>query len=207
MISDELLNYEHIIERVRKKLGCGTERISERPASLSWSWWPYEQAIEIEGVTDHGLASSISKIKEEFQGEVQAIRDVLDELELESGISEKPKSAEETVKQSAEKTAKSHEIWDRIGAPIRRRGNTVFGIWAPNDVSGSPTAHGMPIDEYLWSMAEVVAKDRVQFTKLEKRAERWIAIAIFFAFVVGLVVMNTIFLNAFSPPDGTPLVP
>jgi DNA-binding response OmpR family regulator len=52
-MSDDKITYEVIISRVREKLSCSSDRISDIPASLRLSWWPYQPDIQDEVLSDY----------------------------------------------------------------------------------------------------------------------------------------------------------
>lgn len=167
---------ETIITRVREKLGCGHERISDAPAALRWSWWPDKPDLQDELLSDYGIDAGFQVLEKEFREEVQAIRETLDELGHEPEVAAWQKSSTEggrKMMQSMNQVARALSIWDQIGMPIRRRDNIIFRIWAPHDVMGSPIIKALPVDAFINGAAEQTASNLIEIGRIKRLLEKW----------------------------------
>ena len=188
--------YETIIRSVREKLECGSERISDAPTALRWSWWPDRPDLQDELSSDYGMNTDFHTLEKEFREELQAIRETLDQLGHEPELADWQKSSSDAgrrVMQSLNQSAEALNIWDQIGVPIRRRGSTVFRIWAPRDVMGSPIIKALPIDAFLIGAAEQTATDRIEIDHFKKLFENWRIAAIILAIILVLIAARWIF--------------
>jgi len=135
-------------------------------------------------------------LEKEFREELQAIRETLDQLGHEPELADWQKSSSDAgrrVMQSLNQSAEALNIWDQIGVPIRRRGSTVFRIWAPRDVMGSPIIKTLPIDAFLIGAAEQTATDRIEIDRFKKLFENWRIAAIILAIILVLIAARWIF--------------
>jgi len=183
-VSHNKITYESIINRVREKLGCGAERISDASAAFRWSWWPSKPDLQDELLSDYGIDTGSRALEKEFREEVQAIRETLDELGHEPDLAEWQKSSSEAgrrMERSLNQIAGALIIWNQIGVPIRRRGNIVFRIWAPRDVLGSPIIKALPVDAFINGVTEQTVADRIEIERLKRFLEKWRVAAIILA--------------------------
>lgn len=196
------VTYEDIINRVRAKLGCGAERISNAPAPFRWSWWPYEPDIIAQLLSDHGLDTEFPDLEKEFYEEVRAIRETLDELGWEP-ISPRMRrnhpKRHSTIELPASFFAFQKEIdlhatalilWQEIAVPIRRRGEFVFRIWPPRDLMGSPIIQVLPLSTFLVNVVRQSAEDRREAYHLKDQLGKWKAGATILAFLVGVGILT-----------------
>jgi hypothetical protein len=195
-LSVRKITYETMIRSVREKLGCGSERISDAPTALRWSWWPDRPDLQDELSSDYGMNTDFHTLEKEFREELQAIREALDQLGHEPELADWQKSSSDArrrVMQSLNQSAEALNVWDEIGVPIRRRGNTVFRIWAPRDVMGSPIIKALPADAFAIGAAEQTATDRIEIDRLKKLFENWRIAAIILAIILALIAARWIF--------------
>ena len=188
-MSENGFTYESVITRVRDKLRCGAERISDERIVFRWSWWPSRPDLQDELLSDYGQATRFSVLEKEFREEIDAIRETLDELAHESELADSQKSsrgAEQSMMKSLNQIAEALSIWDQIGVPIRRRGDIVFRIWAPRDVMGSPIIKALPIDTFINCVAEQSVSDRIEIERVKTSRQRWRITAIMLTVLIGL---------------------
>lgn len=147
-------------------------------------------------VSDYSIDSGNDALENEFREEVQAIREILDELGHEPELADWQKSSMESGRQmllSLNQTAEALRIWDQIGAPVRCKGNTVFRIWAPRDVMGSPIIKALPADAFINDVVEQTATDRIEIERLKTLLEKWRVAAIIFAVLIVLGAASWVF--------------
>lgn len=188
-----MITYEDIIYRVRKKLGCGAERISDAPAPFRWSWWPYKPNIVAELLSDYGMETGFPDLEKEFYEEIKAIEETLNELGWKPRVVKKQQNVPEylsKINQSIKIRAEAMSIWEEIAVPTRRRGEIIFRIWPPRDLLGSPIIHALPIDAVLISVTKQSAEDRIEIERLRKLLQKWQAIAIIFIFILVIVLLT-----------------
>lgn len=185
----QTITYEQIVMRVRERLNCGPERISDAPAALRWSWWPSKPDLQDELLSDYGTDTGFHALEKEFREEVEAIRETLEELGHKPQLADWQKSSGEggrKMMRSLNLVADALSVWDQIGVPIRRRHNIVFRIWAPHDVMGSPIIKALPIDVFINGVAEETAADRIEIQRMKKLLEKWQIAAIIFGILVAV---------------------
>lgn len=188
-----VITYEDIIYRVRKKLGCGAERISDAPAPFQWSWWPYKPNIVAELFSDYGMETGFPDLEKEFHEEVKAIWETLNELGWKPGATKKQKNLPESFQkfeQSVNLHAEAMATWEEIAVPVRRKGEIIFRIWPPRDLLGSPIIHALPIDAVLTSVIKQSAEDRIEIERLRKLLGKWQAIAIISTLILSFVLLT-----------------
>ncbi len=187
-MSKSNVTYGAVIQRVRSKLGDAAGRISETPTSLRWSFWPTQPGFGDRLVSDHGVRSAYPVLEEEFDQEVRAIREALEELGCEPGLSDWQKGSEDVGRKlmiGLNMAAGTLSIWDDISVPIRRRGNVVFRLWSPRDVAGTPVIKCLPVDTFIIAMAQETASQRFMIDRLQK----WRIGAIVLAYLLFLAVL------------------
>jgi len=175
--------YESIISRVKEKLDWWPGRIADTPNVLRWSWWPNEPDFQDEISSDYGLDTSFSTLEKEFEEEVVAIRETLDELGHEPKLAEWQTGYEGAIGEvfnSANLAGSALRVWDQIAIPIRRRDDILFRIWAPRDLFGSPIIKSLPLNVFIYSVADHTASDRIEIERLKKKIENWRAAAMIF---------------------------
>ena len=183
------ITYEIIITRVREKLGCGPERISDAPAALQWSWWPGKPDLQDELLSSYSIDTGFRALEKEFREEVQAIRETLDELGHEPELADWQKSSIEggrKMMQSLNQVAGALSIWDEIGVPIRRRDNIIYRIWAPRDVMGSPIIKALPVDAFINGVTEQTASNLIEIERIKRLLKKWRVAAIIFGILVAV---------------------
>ena len=183
------VTYESIISRVREKLDCEPGRIAGAPAALWWSWWPINPDFQDQLLSDYGVDTRFSTLEKEFREEVQAIRETLNELGHQPDVADWQKSSIDAggkMMKGLNQAATALSVWDHIGVPIRRRGDTVFRIWAPRDVMGSPIIKALPIDVFVNGVADHTISDRIEIERLKKNLDKWRVVAVILAMVIAL---------------------
>jgi hypothetical protein len=194
-VSGCTMTYEAVITRVREKLGCGSERISDAPTALRWSWWPDKSNLQDGPLSDYGVGASFHPLENEFREEVLAIRETLDEQRHEPKLANWQKGSDgagRKMMQSLNQVAAALEVWENIGVPIRRRNEVVFRIWAPRDVMGSPIIKSVQTDAFINGVAEQTAKDLIEIERLKKILEKWRTATIVLCALLAGVVINEV---------------
>jgi hypothetical protein len=190
------MTYEALITRVREKLSCGPERISDTPTPLRWSWWPDKPDLQDEFLSDYGVGASSRALENEFREEVRAIRETLDEQGREPNLANWQKGSDgagRKVMQSLNQVAEALDVWEKIGVPIRCRNEVVFRIWAPRDAMGSPIIKSLQIDTFINGAAEQTAKDLIEIERLKKILEKWRTASIVLGiFLVAIVISEVL---------------
>lgn len=176
-MDDTEITYDTIIGRVREKLNCGSDRISDSPAALRWSWWPNVPDFYDELLSDYGADRKFKDIEKEFYEEIQAIRESLNE------------QGHESSKSSLNQVATAQSIWDQIGIPIRRKDQTVYRIWSPKDVMGLPIIKALPVDLFINGAVEKTASCHIEIERLKKIMDKWRLAAILLGAIVGLRIL------------------
>jgi mRNA-degrading endonuclease toxin of MazEF toxin-antitoxin module len=80
-------------------------------------------------------------------------------------------------------------IWDKIGIPIRRRGEVVFRIRAPRDVTGSPVIQDLHVDCYIRGVSIKTADDAACLAHLTGRLTGWRLTSILLAVTITLLIL------------------
>lgn len=186
MFSDNT-TYELIVNRVRQIRNFGPDRMADEPINRSLGWWPWPSKPDFNdylmsdyGMNDDDADARFSALQKEYWEEIKAIREVLDELEKEENG--------RTITDHLNQTGRAIRIWEQIGVPIRRKGDTVFKIWAPRDVMGLPIIKSMYIDWFVIGVTEHTASNYIEIEILKKKLDRWRLGAIILAIILVLAI-------------------
>lgn len=186
-MSSDKITYKAIIDRVREKLCCESDRISDSPSALRCSWWPNVPDFHDELLSDYNMSGMFGALEKEFREEIMAIRETLDELDHEAGLEDWQNSSQ--LMMSLNQMATAMSVWDQIGISIRRRGDLVFRIWSPRDVMGSPIIKALPLDLFLNGVAHQTASWHIEIEHLKKVMGYWRLVVIFLGAIVGLGIL------------------
>lgn len=185
------LPYEQVIAAARRRLATAAERLTTVPYPFRATWWPSEATFEQHLLSDYHFPTLAPELERDFQEEVGAIREALNELDFDPVLTRGQKRLnldERSLMKSVNIQAEALSVWDAIGVPVRRRGETVWHILAPRDVMGAPIIHPLDVDEYVRGAAIQTSLDATQIARLTKHLERWRVVAIALAVVVALVL-------------------
>jgi len=195
-MSDDKITYEDIIGRVKEKLNCSSDRISDVPTSFGRSWWPFQLDYQDELLSEYHIGTKFKALEKEVCEEIDAIRETLDELEYETEIADSQKRSADDGSQmmtAVYRLSTAKDIWDQIGVPIRRRGNIVFGIWTSTDVFISPIIKASPIDLFVNVLVEKTSSDRIEIERLKKTMDKWRSATIILAVIIALRLLTWFF--------------
>jgi len=166
------LEYDVILEEVKKRLPNGRYRFSERPHNLANSWWPSEPTWEDRFVEDISQKPQSPETRA-FEEEVGAIVDFLREKNY--PLPEDSLAAQMQLRNAA------INAWQRIGRPIRINASTINYIDAPVDLMSSATLRTMPVDKYVMAVCEKTAADAVLISSLKKKMDNLLVATVVFA--------------------------
>jgi hypothetical protein len=178
-MSENKLNYNEIIQYVRKKLNCGADRITTDPYFSRNNWWPQPLDIQDKISSDHGFSVKFKEIEYEFNEEFNAI------LEIVRQKDPKNDSSEDIIMRTAEQIATALNIWDQIGVPIRRRGDILYRIWAPEQIiGGTPIIKACHIENFIHEAERKINSNKHTINNLMKKLENYKAFIIIITLIM-----------------------
>ena len=170
------VTFEQIVTDVRSKLKDDGARIADAPRPFRKTWWPGATGFGQELLSDYGVPTSFPEIERDFYDEVSAIRDSLKHAGHKPTLAEWQKvsiDAGRRLMTSLNLRVDALSVWDKIAIPVRRRGDLVFRILAPRDVTGSPIVQTLHIDHYIRGVSIETAENAACISGLTKKVSRW----------------------------------
>lgn len=173
------VTFEQVIACVRRRLLDGGVRIAEAPTLFQHVWWPNSPSFEARLASDYGIYSGPEQLNEEFDMEVMAIQECLEETgyvpDFENWqLSEGPAGR---VYSSLNTRAMALSVWERIAFPLRRRGDVVYRICAPRDVLGRPLIDALIVDDFVRGISLQSANDKIDLARLKSSLVLWKRVA------------------------------
>jgi hypothetical protein len=138
------------------------------------------------------VPTSVPEFEEAFYEEVGAIHGLLDNANQTRGLAESQEElagAQRRIRNSLNTRADALGVWDKIAIPVRRRGDSVFRIFAPRDVMGSPIIQALHIDQYIRGVSIKTAEDAACIARLTRRLERWRLTSLALGGIVALLLV------------------
>ena len=170
------VTFEQIVTDVRSKLKDDGARIADAPRPFRETWWPGATGFGQELLSDYGVPTSFPEIERDFYDEVSAIRDSLKHAGHKPTLAEWQKvsiDAGRRLMTSLNLRVDALSVWDKIAIPVRRRGDLVFRILAPRDVTGSPIVQTLHVDHYIRGVSIETAENAACISGLTKKVSRW----------------------------------
>jgi hypothetical protein len=166
------------IDSVIKALPDGNRRLTHTPTHLSLSWFPDELAPHFgeEIMSDYGMPTEHTDLEADFNKEVDAIKQWLEDNNVEGKLLDYEKSDIPSVRkmfESIDRRSQAISLWNRYAIPLRIKKNWVYRIWAPRDIYGSPMIKRIRIEEFIMLVAEKTSEDRITLFRLKKRLRAW----------------------------------
>lgn len=172
----------------------GNRRFVDTNVSLRLSWFPEMLSPEFsdELMSDHGVSAEERSFSSEFFEEVNAITDLLGKNNITSELAEWQKTgmaAVERMYQGLNRRAMALSIWNWYAIPLRLKGKTVYRIWAPRDVTGTPIIKALPLNDFLSLVAQETAKDKIELARYRGKIKRWQSATVVLGFIVIILVL------------------
>lgn len=186
------VTWEQIISGARSKLQDGEQRIADAPCPFRATWWPGRPDEEQQLLSGYGMPTSVPELEKCFYDEVDAIREALKDQGHSpplAGWQKNSTGAARRVMMGLNAQADALTIWDEIGVPIRRRGDSVYRILAPRDVMGSPIIEALDVDWYIRGASAKTADDAARIANLTRTLSQWRVISFALAAIVVLLVV------------------
>lgn len=174
------VTFQEVIACVRQRLSDEGIRIAETPTLFQHVWWPSSPTFEIQLSSDYGMNSGPEYLNEEFDTEVKAIQECLEESgyvpDFEKWqLSEGPAGR---VYSSLNTRAMALSVWERIAYPLRRRGDVVYRICAPREIlGGRPLIDAVIVDDFVRGISLQSAHDKIEFSQLKSSLILWRRVA------------------------------
>jgi hypothetical protein len=147
-------------------------------------------------MSDYSVLSGPKKLTEDFDAEVKAIHEALDEFGHAPGFANWQKTsipAANLMYASLNQRAKALSVWEHIAFPIRRVGDFVFHLSAPREVlGGRPLVDALQVDEFIRGISVQAAQDKVDLAQLQRQLKFWRLAAGLSVAVVVLLVWHTL---------------
>lgn len=184
------VTFEQIVTDVRSKLEDDGARIADTPWPFRETWWPGTTVIGQELLSDYGVPTSFPEIERDFYDEVGAIRDSLKHVGHKPTLAEWQKGSIDAGRRlmtSLNLRTDALRVWDKIAFPVRRRGDLVFRILAPRDVTGSPIVQALHVDDYIRGVSIKTAENAACISGLTKKVNRWRLTSFVLVAIVALI--------------------
>ena len=170
------------VSEIAKNIDNGELRLINTEFSLHDSWFP-DSSIGFGEIllSNYGVSEGDTEIQKQFFKEVKAIRKWIDENDtstyrspIDSGM----------IRQSL-----AFEIWDDYAVPLRWKGESIYRIWPPQDVMGSPTIKSVSIDEFLAFIALKSVHVEAKIESLNNQLSKWRNGAVILAIVLAIWIL------------------
>jgi len=169
--------FENVISGVRHQLSDEGVRIAETPTPFNLAWWPNSPSVTEQLLSDYGVPSGPKQLTEEFDAEVKAIHERLDELGHVPEVAKWQKTKDQNARRmyaSLNQRAEALSVWEHIAFPLRRRGDVVFRISAPRDVlGGRPLVDALHVDDFIRGVSLQTVRDKLELARLHRHLSLW----------------------------------
>jgi hypothetical protein len=183
-----------LVAAARNALPGGDDRLVDSTCSLRNAWFPVdvEPSFEEQMLSDHGALHSKNPIAGEFDEEVNAlIQAIASRSDSRSLEQVKAEGGEEAMLIAAEdrmgRRPMALALWDRHGAPVRLRGDTVFRVVSPRDVMGDPIIRSYPAHQFVTQVSVRTAELAQHLKETKSSLARWRVTSAGLLFLLALI--------------------
>jgi len=169
-----------VIDEAIRRLPNGDLRLSTSRFSLSHVCLAGFCAPDISDriSSNYSMPSANEEIAKQFYEEVRVIEKIMEEMNIPNGPD----------LQALNRKAYAIQIWDCYAIPWRFHKETVYLIWSPHDLMGSPIIHSYPASYFLRALAEILEKHYNQAWKQARHLKYWRILAILVLIIIGFVL-------------------
>ena len=146
--------------------------------------------------SDYGMPSGNTVIEKEYYEEITTIEKIMREMDVPIKLADwqsgsKLESVEKMMK-GLNLRAYAIQMWDWYAIPWRMHGKSVYVIYPPDDVMGTPIIYGYSADYFLRTLVEKMEKQYKYVEKLNKKLSFWKTFGVIVLVLVGIVVFGII---------------
>ena len=130
-------------------------------------------------LSNFNQVSGNEEIVKQFYEEIKMIEKIMEEMNL-------PNNPD---LQARDRKAYAMQIWDCYAIPWRYYNKSVYIIWSPHDLYGTPIINCYSVPHFLTVLAEIMEKRNERIYKQSRHLKAWIIIGVL-AFILAALVLS-----------------
>lgn len=189
-----VIDLRYVVEEAKTRIPNGEARFAVSDFPLSHTCFSFQCGPNMSEILSSNLSisSENEEIEKQYYEEIKVLEEIMVETDTPINLAEWQRGSAESVMKGMNLRAYAMQIWDWYAIPWRLDGETVYIIYSPQDVMGSPIIHTWPATNFFEALAKTASKQNSDLENLDKKLSFWKNFGIIILVVVAIVTWGYI---------------